>query len=460
MDIKPNPHSREAEEACIGCILNAGEATYDIYEKALKWIRKPEAMYTAENYIVWKGITELYKNNKVIDVITVTNACKDELIHREGGKKEAVGAYYITGLIDNVPSVNSVETYAKIVWERYIQRETANSAYKLYHSSFSDYDEVNILLEGHARLIDELKHVQPSNKKDLSLIANQALQEIRSGANLTKFGMPELDWVAGGMSKGEITVIGGRPGHGKSTLAVNIIKGLVERGTKVLVFNREMTSEEIWRKLMVMESGKLSYQNMRRGLYKNNDEIDRLDKLMRTKYYPYLTMMDDIRNLNDTMREISKVKPKVIIDDYIQLINVEGKSDRRFEIEEILYEYKWACKQYDISAILVSQLNREVERRIDPEPRLSDFAESGVIEQTAETALLIFYGFAFDSSRFDRHTVKLIAAKARYGVVGHHVIGFNGDKCKIYTSVEEARTDANDSKTHKPQANSSMQNVR
>ena len=73
----------------------------------------------------------------------------------------------------------------------------------LYNSSFKDYDEVNILLEGHARLIEELKRVQPSHKKDLSLIANQALREIRSGANLTKFGMPQLDWVAGGMSKGD-----------------------------------------------------------------------------------------------------------------------------------------------------------------------------------------------------------------------------------------------------------------
>ena len=438
MDLKPNPHRQEAEEACLGCILNAGEETYDIYEKALKWVRKPEAMYTPENEIVWNAITDLYKNNKVIDPITVTDACKDNMIQTEEGNRP-LGGSYILSLTDNVPSVRQVETYAKIIWERYIQRKTAESAYNLYNSSFKDYDEVNILLENHARLIDELKRVQPSHKKDLSLIANQALQEIRSGANLTKFGMPQLDWVAGGMSKGEITVVGGRPGHGKSTLAVNIIKGLVENKTKVLVFNREMTSEEIWRKLMVMESKSLSYQKMRRGMYKNNKEIDSLDKIMRTKYAPYLTMMDNIRNLNDTMREISKVKPKVIIDDYIQLINVEGKSDRRFEIEQILYEYKWICKQYDISAILISQLNREVERRIDPEPRLSDFAESGVIEQTAETALLIFYGFAFDSSRFDRNTVKLIAAKARYGVVGHHVVGFDGDKCKVYPTVEEAK---------------------
>ena len=184
MDLKPNPHSQEAEEACLGCILNAGEETYDIYEKALKWVRKPEAMYTPENEIVWNAITDLYKNNKVIDPITVTDACKDNMIQTEEGNRP-LGGSYILSLTDNVPSVRQVETYAKIIWERYIQRKTAESAYNLYNSSFKDYDEVNILLENHARLIDELKRVQPSHKKDLSLIANQALQEIRSGANLT-----------------------------------------------------------------------------------------------------------------------------------------------------------------------------------------------------------------------------------------------------------------------------------
>ena len=63
MDLKPNPHSREAEDACLGCILDANENTYDIYEKALKWIRKPEAIYNNKNRIVWNAITELYKNN-------------------------------------------------------------------------------------------------------------------------------------------------------------------------------------------------------------------------------------------------------------------------------------------------------------------------------------------------------------------------------------------------------------
>ena len=98
---------------------------------------------------------------------------------------------------------------------------------------------------------------------------------------------------------------------------------------------------------------------------------------------------DDIRSLDDCIREINKGKPDVVIDDYIQLIDVgQGYKDRRFEIEKIVQDYKWAVKQNNCSAILVSQLNRDIEKRFDPRPRMSDYAESGVIEQTAESAIL------------------------------------------------------------------------
>ena len=98
------------------------------------------------------------------------------------------------------------------------------------------------------------------------------------------------------------------------------------------------------------------------------------------KKYANLIMYDHIRSLSDTMSEIAKHKPDVIIDDYIQLIQADGANEgRRFEIEKIMQEYKWICKTENCSAILVSQLNREIEKRLDPRPRMSDYAESGVI---------------------------------------------------------------------------------
>jgi len=158
--------------------------------------------------------------------------------------------------------------------------------------------------------------------------------------------------------------------------------------------------------------------------------------------YKNLKMYDHIRSLSDTMSEIAKHKPDVIIDDYIQLIQADGvKEGRRFEIEKIMQEYKWICKSENCSAFLLSQLNREMDKRINPEPKMSDYSESGVIEQTAETAMFVFYGYNFDSESYDRYESKIISAKARYGNVGSYMVGFNGNKCKFYSTRELAFND-------------------
>ena len=166
------------------------------------------------------------------------------------------------------------------------------------------------------------------------------------------------------------------------------------------------------------------------------------------KKYKNLIMYDNIRKLSEAMLEISRYKPDVVLDDYIQLIQVDNIQERRFQIESIMYEYKWICKKENCSAILVSQLNREIEKRIDPKPRLSDFAESGVIEQTAETAIMPFYGWNFDNESHDKYEIEIIVPKSRYGTIGTYVMGFNGNRCKFYFDRDDAKNDI-DSNTRK-----------
>ena len=88
-----------------------------------------------------------------------------------------------------------------------------------------------------------------------------------------------------------------------------------------------------------------------------------------------------------------------------------------------------------------------MDRRINPEPRLSDYSESGVIEQTAETAMFVFYGYNFDSESYDRYESKIISAKTRYGNVGSYVLGFNGNRCKFYVDRQQAYSDSNNNQT-------------
>jgi len=193
------------------------------------------------------------------------------------------------------------------------------------------------------------------------------------------------------------------------------------------------------RKLIVLESD-LTYDGIRENdigkEYKNKLENGMIDIL--EKKYKKLRMFDNMKNLEESLTEVTKFKPDVIVDDYIQLIQMPANLDRRFQIEIIMNDYKWVCKKENCSAILVSQLNREIERRFDPKPKLSDFAESGVIEQTAEAALFVYYPYQYDDEKFSPHSVNIISAKARYGLTGEGTLGFNGNKCKFYNTEADA----------------------
>ena len=435
-EVQPLPSSKEAEVAVLGSLLQKGD---EIYEKIAAWIRETKAFYFTENRQVWIAIQSLWKDKEPIDTITVIERCKQ--LYKN--KDDKVSSYFITGLEEEVPTAGNVEYYAKIVWERHVQRETALSAHRLFDTSFNDYEEINKTLETHARLIEELREIHPTKKRDMSSIVEEVEEEMKQANNIIQFGLDYLDWPAGGMTRKEITVLGGRPGHGKTTLMVNALKGLIEQGYSVMLFSREMSTTELMKKIVTMESETLLYHRVRRGIYENGEEENLSETLKDIKKkYKKLIIYDDVRKLDESIREIVRHKPDVVIDDYIQLIQVgDGKKDRRFEIEEIMYEYKWVCKKSGCSAMLVSQLNREIEKRYEPRPRLSDYSESGVIEQTAECALFVWYGYVFDDEEYSPYKSEIISAKVRYGRVMTEEVGFNGDRCKFYNNEEEARQD-------------------
>jgi len=426
------PHSEEAEKALLGCVVTGGEREQEI---GLAWIRDENAFYSDDNRKIWKAFRELFKDNIDVDFVTISDKVKDMT-----GESMA---YYITGLAEAIPTTVNVEQYARIVWEKYIQRETAKSAHSLVNASYEDYKEVDSILEKHSKLITELREIQPSKQRNIEDLVDEMVDVVQEDTNLIPFNLAHLDMFAGGMTRKEITVLGGRPGHGKTTLVINMIRGLIKQGFTVMLFNREMSNTEMLKKMVVMESKSLEYGNIRRNDLSETDKLEFESVSNNLKGdYKNLLMYDGIRNLDDSLREIAKHKPDVVIDDYIQLIDVNKvREGRRFEIEKIMQEYKWICKTENCSSILVSQLNREIEKRLDPRPRMSDYAESGVIEQTAESAMFVFYGHNFDNERYSPFKSEIIVSKSRYGKIGTHKVGFNGNRCKFYMNSDMAQGD-------------------
>ena len=437
------PSSKDAENSVLGAILLEGEESFD---RVSPWIRSNDAFYFDDNKKIWEAIKTLRQNKEAIDLVTVANTLKED------GETDI--AYYLSGLTDIIATTAHLENHAKIIWEKYVQREARRTSYRMYNISFDKYDKIAPIINNQLKWLEELRDLQPDRLNNFDSMVDEAVEYIKSGENVIKFGMYALDRPAGGMTRKEVTVIGGRPGHGKTTLMINILKSLIEQGYKVMLINREMSNTEMLRKLIVLESENLLYSKIRRGEIEGvEDEIDEIEKKIKDKY-KNLIMYDDIRTLQDGIVEVSKHKPDIVIDDYIQLITMNDNKDRRFQIENIMQEYKWIAKKENCSAILISQLNREIERRIDPYPRMSDYAESGVIEQTVENALFIFYGYNFDHENYDMYESEIISCKTRYGVVGGYKVGFAGNRCGFYATREQALNDLkNKDDIEQPRAN-------
>ena len=153
-------------------------------------------------------------------------------------------------------------------------------------------------------------------------------------------------------------------------------------------------------------------------------------------------MFDNIRDFAMSSSEVKKFKPDIIFDDYIQLIACEGWEDsRRLQIERLVNDYKWLAKETNSVVVLASQLNRGIERDSRGKsynPQLSDLAESGAIEQVAENVFFSYYDYKVKGEAGKgKNIISIHACKVRYGDSGVTDLGYDGDKCKVYNSIEE-----------------------
>jgi len=423
------PSSLEAEESVLGAVMIKNDLLTELKE----YIPKPDIFYHNKSQIIWKIITNLGNDHQTIDAITIMSKLS-------AVEKKEVTAYYLTGLPQNVATPSNAVNYAKIVLEKFLQRELINTTYKIQQSAADANEDFNDMLNSIKKSTDELTSLTPNKEPDLNQIVFDTLQSIETSGNYVKFGFDRLDNLAGGMTKGEITVIAGRPSHGKTTFAINLVKNFIDQGLKVLCINREMTNIEMMKKLIVLESGRLSYSDIRMNnlteqAYK---ELESVNESIVKKYTNRLFMCDTARDLSQSTAQIMRYNPDVVIDDYIQLIKMDGYDQRRFELETVMNEYKWLAKTYKIVPVLISQLNRDIEKRIDPIPKMSDLAESGSIEQVAENVLFVYYDYKvnYEESELGRDKTQIVAAKVRYGENRKLVFGFDGDRVKFHENID------------------------
>lgn len=433
---KPQPYDDLAERGVLGAILEKEE-----YLSRVSSILDPEHFYKESHAIIYRKMLEMDRMGIPIDSISLYNELQSDNVSIAVG-----GVYYITGLAaEGDFSESHIKHHAEIIREKANLRKIIKVSYGALGKAYNQSEPSQNLL---AHTEYELKQIY--NVAEDYNLESEIAETIESiyYPNLIKTGLPQIDILTGGMTRGEITTIAGRTGHGKTMASINLVKNFCSQGLRVALFNREMMNKQVLQRLIILESnGALSYHSIcRLGIVTDRDrEIIEDSKQKILDKYSKLYMFDHIKSIEGSINEINKLNPDVIIDDYIQLVAVGGVEDRRLQIVQIMSNYKWAAKTNDAVVIVISQLGREMDRRMDKRPRLSDLLESSSIETDSECVIFLYRDWLYNYNRSqdngtvaDPYELQFIVQKNRFGVPGVAKMGFAGDACQITESSNEA----------------------
>jgi len=434
MDILP--YDENLENCVLGTVILHNEA----YDTVSKYFVNRNVFYQKRASLLWDRLTKMKKKKETIDTFSVASTLSKKEIER------GLTAHYVTICTEVGTVKGSLDFHANKLYEKYLLRQIVVESDKVKDEALSNNDDIyNVIVNAHS-LFGELISLQPSKTQDIEDMIEDTLDSIKNKASkLIKTGYTNIDKYSGGLTRGEITIIGGRPGHGKTTVMVNLLAKAIEQGHKAMFFSRELPNSELLKKILCLESGKMSYGMIRQNVFTDHDlqNMEEAIQIVRNKYSKdKFLMFDNIKDFALASSEIKKFKPDIIFDDYIQLIDCKGYKDRRLQIEQLVNDYKWLAKETGAVVVLASQLNRFIERannRGKPlEPQLSDLAESGAIEQVAENVFFSYYDYKVTGEKGKgKNVISLIASKVRYGDSGTSDLGYDGNKCKIYNTMEE-----------------------
>ena len=405
---------------------------------------EPEMFYSDQNRAVYETMRSLYTESEAVDVITLVNALAN------GGTFASAddAKVYITRIAETVPAISNVDSYFKIVKEKYQARRLIDAARGILSETASGEDAD--LLESAEQKIYDIRSGR--DKTGVKTIKESILEVIDtmqklSGADRDKFaGIPTgfnyLDTVLTGLGRSDLIILAARPGMGKTSFALNIATN-VARQQKVptIIFSLEMTCEQLTDRIL-SSTANIDSQAFRTGRLNNSDWNDFAQAT--SMLYNAPIYMDDssgisvpeikakIRTIN---QDPKKEKIGLVIIDYLQLMQSAKRTESRVqEISDITRNLKIMAKELNVPVIALSQLSRAAEKtagRSDHRPQLSDLRDSGSIEQDADIVLFLYRAAYYNSqngedSQANENEAECIVAKNRHGETSVVRLGWDG----------------------------------
>jgi replicative DNA helicase len=441
------PHSPECEMGVLGCVLlSPNDCMGECIEKLKVGA---EAFYDLRHQTIYAALIEMYDAQEAIDVITLQQKLKDKQLLEQVG-----GIGYLASLPDAVPSAANLSYYLEFVQEKYLLRKMIQTCTdvvgKVYDyegevDSLMDEVERDILRISESRVQDQSNTMKDLVKKAISTIEDfHQRQGMLTGVGT---GFTDLDKMTSGMHPGEMIVIAARPSMGKTSLAMNIAEHVVlEQKLPVGVFSLEMTSESLVLRMLCSRS-RVNLRSIRDGFLAERDFPKLTGAAGKLANAPLF--IDDSSGLSilqlraKARRMAQQYGIKLFVIDYLQLLHSTSRraENRQQEIADISNGIKALAKELNVPIIVLSQLNRELEKEKNRKPRMSDLRESGSIEQDADVVGLLYKPSSGDDEDgaaepqdHDAVPVNLLIAKQRNGPTGDVNLTF----LKSYTRFENA----------------------
>ena len=443
---KVTPQNIDAERSVLGsCLLDKNAVI-----KALEILGFLD-FYVPNHQVIFKVIKDLYNKNQPIDLITVSNFLRNENYLADIG-----GYSYLIDLSESVPTTANIEFYCNIVKEKSSRRQLINAASEITNLAYFSTEKIEDIFDKSQAFIlgigsvgssDDMKHISELIHQEMELTMDAKENGITNDVNLISTGIGDLDRALdGGLNPSDLIIIAARPGIGKSALTTNIAVNVAKTGRSAGIINLEMPNKQTVQRIIAADTEIALGYIKARAL--NDIDFDtylkQSAKLAEIPLYLDDKVGVDINVIKTKARKLkSKCARKkedgtsndlgVLVVDYLQLIDMDSDNEVR-ELMKISKELKKLAKELNITIILLCQLNRELEKRQNKRPQLSDLKGAGV-EADADIVISIYRDEIYNPDTDDTRIAELNILKYRNGQTGMFKVYFDG-KFSKFSSLE------------------------
>ncbi len=410
-----------SEQSVIGAALLDPERTDDVP-------LAPEDFANLGHAITWRTLRAMRDTGETVDVLTVA-----ETLERRGDLDRVGGLSYLTELVHNTPSAANISRYAKAVMDRSVRRKLLAALAEIGKGVEGGQDVAEVLGMAQDRIMSigaKAETSAPVHVMDIARERLNVLDDRYSGNDDGRStGLTDLDEKLGKIRPGDLVVIAGRPGMGKSAFAMQLIESMSSSDRPGLFFSLEMSAGQLVDRIL-SSAGRVNLKKFRSADFHDEDWTGLTAALGSVQGMP--VYIDDhatgIGQILSTMRAFKRRHGGIgaVVVDYIGLVQSEGDT-REQEIARVTRALKLTAKQLGCPILALSQLNRKVEDRGDRRPLQSDLRESGAVEQDADAILMLYRDEVYDKDSEHKGICEVLIRKNRHGETGMVPVVFRAD---------------------------------